>query len=175
MNMSRKSCTLLLAVILACAFLGSSAQQTSVPSGLAPVTPSFQSYQAHIAAAASALRLDETSEAKRWLAAAPQEYRNWEWRYLSAQAEQSAAVIAAHDAVLTSIAISPDGTRIATSASDKTVKLWQVPSGRELATLRSHAAPATSVTFRSDGKLLATGSYDGTIKLWEISVQRKNP
>jgi hypothetical protein len=56
-----------------------------------PQDAEFQSYLAHIAAASSALRLHETAEAKRWLASAPEKYRNWEWRYLNVQAEQSIA------------------------------------------------------------------------------------
>lgn len=37
----------------------------------------YSLYLASIAAAERALRLDETHEARRWLAMAPEKYRNW--------------------------------------------------------------------------------------------------
>ena len=48
-------------------------------------------YLASIAAADGALRASQTSEAKRWLAGAPASHRDWEWRYLSALADQTMA------------------------------------------------------------------------------------
>jgi hypothetical protein len=48
---------------------------------------------AHIAAANASLRLNETAETKRWLAAATVKYRNWEWRYLHARSDASVGVI----------------------------------------------------------------------------------
>jgi hypothetical protein len=56
------------------------------------VPPEYQSYLAHIAAAAASLRLNDTAAAKRWLAGAPEKYRHWEWDFLNAQAEQCVAV-----------------------------------------------------------------------------------
>src|SRR5262245_31274556 len=38
----------------------------------------YQSYLAHIAAASTSLRLHDTAAAKRWLASAPDKYRDWE-------------------------------------------------------------------------------------------------
>lgn len=69
----------------------------------------YRSYLAHIAAAANALRLDDTFEAKRWLAGAPSKYRGWEWNYLNAEANQFDASLAIHEQSVTSIAISPNG------------------------------------------------------------------
>lgn len=42
------------------------------------IEPDYQSHLAHVAAANASLRLNEAAEAKRWLAAAPEKYRNWE-------------------------------------------------------------------------------------------------
>ena len=37
-----------------------------------------------------------------------------------------------HYASVTSVAFSPDGKFAATGSSDKTIKLWEVPTGREI-------------------------------------------
>jgi WD40 repeat protein len=48
-----------------------------------------------------------------------------------------------------------------------TVKLWEVPSGRPLATLQGHTGVVLAVALSADGGLVVSGSNDGTIKLWD--------
>ncbi len=72
-----------------------------------------------------------------------------------------------HDAGVNSVAFSPDGKLLATGSYDKTAKVWEMPSGRLIATLK-HDNWVNSVTFSPDGKLLATGSHDNTAKVWEM-------
>ena len=55
---------------------------------------------------------------------------------------------------------------LASGSWDKTIKLWDVVSGREANTLSGHTNWINSVTFSPDGKVLASGSWDYTIKLW---------
>jgi WD40 repeat protein len=67
------------------------------------------------------------------------------------------------------VAFSPDGKLLATASGDKTARLWEVASGKALATLAGHENEVNAVAFSPDGKLVATASADGTTRLWEVS------
>jgi WD40 repeat protein len=71
------------------------------------------------------------------------------------------------------LAVSPDGGLLATASHDRTVKLWDVDSGRELRTFRGHGSTVRSVAFSPDGNRLASGSWDTTVRLWEAETGRE--
>ena len=76
------------------------------------------------------------------------------------------------------IRFSPDGTRIATGASDRTVRLWEADTGTPLLTLRGHRGAVLGIAFSTDGQDLASASADGNVRLWtrtdaEIHTQRR--
>src|SRR5579862_9274047 len=72
-----------------------------------------------------------------------------------------------HRARVMSVAFNPLGEMLA-SSSDKTVKLWDLQSGKLLRTLKGHRARVTSVAFNPQGEMLASGSEDMTVKLWDV-------
>lgn len=71
------------------------------------------------------------------------------------------------------IAVSPDGTRLATGEFDTTVRFWDAATGALLQTLFGHASQVVSVAYSPDGSYLASGSEDGTVKLWESATGRE--
>ena len=77
-----------------------------------------------------------------------------------------------HSSSVTSVAFSPDSRTLASGSWDKTIKLWDVQSQREIAALTGHSNWVTSVAFSPDGRTLASGSYK-TIKLWDVQSQRE--
>src|SRR5262249_12867606 len=73
------------------------------------------------------------------------------------------------------LAFAPGERLLASSSTDRTVRLWDVESGVELATLRGHEHEVLRVRFSADGKLLASTGRDGTIKLWRITLSDDDP
>jgi WD40 repeat protein len=69
------------------------------------------------------------------------------------------------------LAFSPDGELLATTSNDKTVKLWEVGSGRMVNTLKGHSDIVNGVGWSAKGNLLATAASDGVI-IWEVPSGR---
>jgi WD40 repeat protein len=77
----------------------------------------------------------------------------------------------AHVGPIWSASFSPDGSTLAMSIDDGTVKLWdaQAPGEKVLLTIPAHHGPVWSVRFSPDGRWLATTSDDGLVKLWDAA------
>src|SRR5205807_1066953 len=83
------------------------------------------------------------------------------------------ATLKGHSNEVLSVAYSPDSKTLASASDDKTVKLWDVATGKEQATLKGHAKEVTSVAFSPDGKTLASGSLDQSIELWDVATGKE--
>ena len=70
------------------------------------------------------------------------------------------------------IVVSPDGTRLAGAMGDRTVRVWDTGTGKELEVLRGHTDLPRGVAFSPDGTLLASSSYDHTIRIWQLGTKR---
>lgn len=66
--------------------------------------------------------------------------------------------------------LSPDSRLVLTISKKRTVKLWDVATGKLKLTLTGHEGDITSTSFSADGSKLATGSDDGTVKLWDTAT-----
>ncbi len=69
------------------------------------------------------------------------------------------------------IAFSPDGLHFATSGRlmDKSTRLWEVGTGKQLWTI-THEASVETLVFSPTGEYIATGARDGQVHLWEIAT-----
>ena len=54
------------------------------------------------------------------------------------------------------------------------IRLWEVATGKNLATFWGHPTDVQTLAFSPDGELLASGSFDGTILLWDMKPYLKN-
>jgi len=74
--------------------------------------------------------------------------------------------LAGHSNGVFSVAFSPDGNRVATAAYDKTARIWDVASGRELKRLE-HEEGTSCAVFTPDGaRLIVSGT--ARIRVWDI-------
>jgi WD40 repeat protein len=81
-----------------------------------------------------------------------------------------------HDsnASVLSVNISPDGRRIVSGSSNKSIRVWDITTGAAaLPTIRAHLDHVNSVMFSPDGKTFVSGSSDGTVRIWDTTTGAK--
>lgn len=83
-----------------------------------------------------------------------------------------------------SLAFSPDGRWLASACGgesialagrslERSVRLWDITTGREARDFTGHNDGILSVAFSPDGRLLASAGEDGTIRLWDVTSGRE--
>ena len=71
-----------------------------------------------------------------------------------------------HTSIVTGVAWSPDGKRIASASQDETVQVWDATTGGHVLRYRGHKSIVMAVAWSPNGKSIASASQDGTIKIW---------
>ena len=79
------------------------------------------------------------------------------------------AVLRGHEGPVSNAQFSADAKTVATASNDKTARLWDVASGKELRVLRGHKGWVTGAQLSADGKTVATASPDKTARLWDVA------
>jgi WD40 repeat protein/serine/threonine protein kinase len=138
-----------------------------------------QRYRANMTAAAVALQVPNTGAARRALAAAPEEYRGWEWLHFNGQLDDARAILRmpgvppavpypTGGALRPALAFSRDGKRIASGSPELgTVGVWDTATGREAGVLSGQGHYLQDLAFGPDGCLLAF-TADGMLRSWDL-------
>jgi WD40 repeat protein len=71
---------------------------------------------------------------------------------------------------ITDATFSADGTHVAATSHDGSVRIWRTADGTLLVNGRMFPGSALGVAFSRDGRTLATGSTDSTILLWDVPL-----
>ncbi len=70
---------------------------------------------------------------------------------------------------LVSIALSPDGARLATAENDESLRLWDAATGATVGSRRdAHSSRVNELAFSADGRVLGSASRDRTARLWAL-------
>jgi cytochrome c len=77
---------------------------------------------------------------------------------------QPATVLTGHEAPVVALAVSPDGTTLASASWDHTARLWPLAGGAPRV-IAGHAQNVNGVAFAPDGRALVTAGYDATLRI----------
>ncbi|MEK6247245.1 MAG: WD40 repeat domain-containing protein, partial [Planctomycetales bacterium] len=64
---------------------------------------------------------------------------------------------------------SPEGRRLAMSGRGGRVKVWEIPTTRELLSVTAHPVGTRGVAWSPSGQWLATAGYDKLVKIWDVT------
>jgi WD40 repeat protein len=78
-----------------------------------------------------------------------------------------------HTAAVRFVCVLADGKRLLTSGDDKTLRLWDADTGKELRVFEGHKGRVVSAAFSPDGKRILSGSWDMTMRLWDATTGKE--
>jgi WD40 repeat protein/serine/threonine protein kinase len=75
-----------------------------------------------------------------------------------------------HTSEVSSVALTTDSLYAISGSRDKTLRMWDLETGRSISTMEGHTAQVTSVAITPDGRYAVSGSWDNTLKAWELKT-----
>jgi WD40 repeat protein len=75
-----------------------------------------------------------------------------------------------HSSYVNALAISPDGSQIISASADKSIKIWNLATGRIVRTLTGHTSFVNALAISPDGQTLVSGGADRRIIFWNLAT-----
>jgi eukaryotic-like serine/threonine-protein kinase len=77
-----------------------------------------------------------------------------------------------HTDAVKGVSWSPDGKLIASGSLDRTVRVWNSTTGKDvlLPPYQGHSKGVKTVAWSPDGKYIASGGLDGTVQIWNATT-----
>lgn len=89
----------------------------------------------------------------------------------SVEGRQQTFALIGHSGLVTSVAFSADGQRLFTGSHDRTVKLWDLRTGRLVRTYVWPIGPVLAVATSPDGLTAAAGDNAGQVVVWDLDAE----
>jgi WD40 repeat protein len=74
--------------------------------------------------------------------------------------------------IVNGLAVSPDGKRLASSSTDRLIRMWNLTTKELLMEIPGHVDWVYGLAFTPDGKNLISASSDRTIRMWDTEYGR---
>ncbi len=81
--------------------------------------------------------------------------------------------LSGHRDILTDLAFSPNGKRLATSSYDKSIRIWNPENGNLLHELHGHNGAVHGIAFSPDSSLLASAGADNSVRIWKVESGKR--
>ncbi len=92
----------------------------------------------------------------------------WNVRAFDTTRDAERETLRGHKGQVSSVAFTTDGRTLVTGGWDETVRLWDVPTGRETACFDLAIGKVNAIAVSPDGTRLAAGSLDGRLALFDL-------
>ena len=98
-------------------------------------------------------------------------------KYYEVDIQELRAFDKEHTGGVSAVAISPDGTKVASGGWDKNVRLWDVNTGKQIRCMVGHRTAnyslVTSVSFSPDGQYILSTGGDGSARIWDANTGKE--
>ena len=77
-----------------------------------------------------------------------------------------------HTGSVNAVAVTPDGRQVVSGSEDKTLRVWDLATGKTKMTLQGHTESVIAVAVTPDGRQVVSGSYDNTLRVWDLAKRK---
>lgn len=94
-------------------------------------------------------------------------------RVYSVAGARETLIFGDHTDIVNKASVSPDGKWVVSASSDKTLKVWELATGKLMQTLRDHADQVLAVAWHPSGKHIVSASLDKNFKTWDTATWKR--